>query len=536
MNRKQITVIIGMAGNFILACAKTILSLISGSAALIADALHSFSDLLVSILVLAGLQFNRKRIEAIVSLFVGLLIISVAVGFAVELFLKEPVIIKNIVWAVTGQIIIIIGTYILYRYKTIVGKEENSDSLIADGAHTKSDMLSSIGVLVSLTGTLIGLNLDRIAAFIIFFLILYQGLETIGGAFSLLRGNNESVPYFYSFPFIKQLRLHGTNIKQNIIKNRKRSFILMFLFFLLIYMIPGFYTVDESEKVVRTILGVTQKKTISTGLHFDPLYLVSSIEKIDIKTIKTLEYGFKSKDIPTDDILIYQWETISNSNKYSINENENDILTGDGSIININLIVEYRILDPYAYLVNTADPLSILRIETGSHIQKVAGSMPLFFVLNEGLSDIEKEIKTRLNSSMSQLNTGLIIEDVFLFSIHPHLSTTYIYRNVQNEEQNKDTLLFEAQAVKEKQLPYYRGLAYEKIKEAEANAKAIVLKARSDTELYKILENIYLINRDAVSFNLQIDSRNKILNDSEKILIDKSLKDNLIRIDGGSEE
>ena len=535
MNRKQRTVIAGMAGNFFLAAAKTLLSLISGSAALLADALHSFSDLLVSLLVLAGLRFNRKRIEAIVSLIVGFFILSVAAGFAVELFFREPVEIKKVAWAVSGQIIIIITTYILYKYKTVIGKEENSESLIADGSHTKSDMLSSIGVLVSLVGTLIGLNLDRIAAFIIFFLILYQGLETISGAIIILRGKNESSPFLYNFPFEKKAAQKFKELKIYINKNRKKPLIYFAIIFFIAYFIPGFYIIDESEQGVRTVAGIVEREIIEPGLHLDPLFFISKIDKFKTDKIKTLEYGFRKRDISADDVLINQWETVHNSKKYSADENEEDLLTGDGSIININLIVEYRISDPVSYLIYAEDPLSILRIETGSQLQKISGSMPLFSALNKGRSYIEQELKIRLNRSLNQIKTGLTVEDIYLFSVHPHLETAYIFRFVQNEEQHKDTLLYDAEAVKEKQLPYYRGLAYEKIVEAEAQAKAIVLEAESDAVIYKVLEREYLENKEALTFRLLLENRNKILKNSEKIIIDKSLKDNLIRIGQGRE-
>jgi len=536
MNRKEKTVIIGMVGNFVLASAKTFLSLISGSAALIADALHSFSDLLVSLLVLGGLKFNKKRIEAIVSLIVGFLILSVAIGFALELYSKDTQIIKNITWAVTGQIIIIIGTFILYKYKEIIGKEENSESLIADGSHTKSDMFSSIGVLVSLVGTLVGLNLDRVAAFIIFFLILYQGLQTIGGALGLLRGKNNESPFMYSFPFGKNIIFLCKKTYTYINHNKKRSILFISLFIVLIYFIPAIYIVDESEEGVKTFIGKVQKETIKPGLHVELLYFLSSINKIETDKIRTIEYGFKKEDRNANDVLINQWETIHNSRKYSPEKNEENLLTGDGSIININLILEYKIIDPIAYTITTTDPQSILRIETGAKLQKITGSMDLFTALNNGRITIEKELKKQLNRSMFTLNSGLFIEDILIFSIHPHLETAYIFRHVQDEEQYKDTLLYDAEAIKERTIPYYRGLAYEKISNAEAEAKEIILKAESESLIYKTMEKEFINNKEALIFRLANESRNRILNSSEKILIDDSLKKNLIRIDRGRED
>jgi len=350
-------------------------------------------------------------------------IISVAVTFAVELFLKESQIIENISWAVAGQIIIIIGTFILYKYKTIIGKEEESESLIADGSHTKSDMLSSIGVLISLVGTLIGLNLDRSAAFIIFFLILYQGLETIGGALILLTGKNSSSPFLYSFPLIKYIIETSTKIKLYSKNNRKKSIFLISIFVLIIYFIPGIYIVDESETAVKTFIGKIQEETINPGIHLEPLYFLSSVNIFNTEGINTMEYGFKFKNKSANDVLINQWETVHNSRKYSPNIIEEDLLTGDGSIININLIIEYKIDDPISYMTSTSEPKAILRLETGARLQKITGSMTLFTSLNDGRAFIESELKTQLNKSMKHIQSGLFIMDIHIFSIHPHLDT-----------------------------------------------------------------------------------------------------------------
>jgi len=538
MNRKQKTVIIGMAGNLILAISKTILSFLSGSAALIADALHSFSDLLVSILVLAGLKFNKKKIESVVTFIVGLLIISIAVGFAVELFIKESAIIKNISWAVSGQIIIIIGTYILYRYKTVIGKEENSQSIIADGAHTKSDMLSSIGVLVSLIGSLIGLNLDKIAAFIIFFLILYQGLETIISSIYLFRGVENDSLHVYHLPLERKLKKIGMKLILFLKNNRKRTTISTIIALVFLYLIPGFYIVDQSEEAVKTSFGVLKKNTVKAGIHLDPFYPFSTTEIVNTGQINTMEYGFRFKKSEVNDVLISQLETIHNSRKFNVIDSEENILSGDGSIINITLILEYIISYPIDYLFSTNSPESILRIETGSQLQKIAGSISLFDVLNKERMTIENQLKVQINDSMKSIKTGLEVIDVHLYSITPHLDTVYMYRTVQDEEEYKETLIFDAQAIKEKQLPYYRGLAYEKIADAQAEAKEIILEAERQVALYKLMELEYMNNRDkeALTYKLELDARTEVLKNSEKILIEKNLKDDLIKIDQRSGE
>ncbi len=525
MNRKQKTVITGMAGNFLLAIAKSALSFISGSTALLADALHSFSDLLVSLLVLAGMKFNRKKIEASVTLFVGILIISVAIGFVLELFFREQSLIRNVMWTVTGQVVLIIVTYILYKYKTDIGVEENSESLIADGSHTKSDMFSSIGVLISLTGSLIGLNLDKAAAFIIFFLILYQGLETILSAIYMFREKEI---------FHLNLNIIISEIKGRL-KNKKKALLIFSASLLIVvYLIPGFYIIEQNQSGIRTVLGVTDSDVLEPGLHFDLFHPISSVDLISTSKILNLEYGFSITESKIEDILINQMETIHNSRAFTVISDEEDVLTGDGSITNMYIIVEYRISDPYSYVIYTEEPEQVLRIETGSQLQKVVGSLPLFEVLNGKRAFIEEEISKRLNLSMDFLQTGIFIENTIIYSINPHLATVYMFRNVQDEEQYKETLLYDAQAVKSKQIPYYRGLAYEKIIDAGAAAREIILKAERDSAYYKMIEKEYELNREAVVYRLRLDSRIRLLKDSKKILIENSLEENLIRLNSES--
>jgi membrane protease subunit HflK len=531
MNRKQKTVLIGMIGNFLLSISKTFLSLISGSSALLADALHSFSDLIVSLVVFTGVKLNKKKIEAIISLSIGILILTVAIGFAIKLVRNESSVITHTGWAVFGQTIIIVCTYILYKYKTIIGTEEQSLSLVADGHHTKSDMWSSFGVLISLSGSLIGLNLDRAAAFIIFFLVVSQGVETIIGSIQIFTSKGNSDEYLYNSYVGKILLTLFFHVRKKWFKKKKKYIPILILLVFIVGIIPGFYSIDQSEVGLRSCKGITDSKLVDAGIHFNPLYFISSIEKINIREIKTLYFGYRIKNDLAGDIIINQWETIDNSQKYQSIENENSNLSGDGSIVSVNLIVEYRIEDPLNFSVLTEKPEEILRIEISSQLRKTCGSISLFKILNSDRTFIEKEMKERLNASMDLIGTGLFVEDIILYDITPHRETLYMFRTVQNEEQYKETLIYDAEAVKEKQIPYYRGLAYEKIENAKAEAREIILKAQREIVLYKVLEKEYIRNEGALQQRLLLQNRTGILKDSEKILIEKSIKDNFIRID-----
>lgn len=418
----------------------------------------------------------------------------------------------------------------------MVGLEERSESLIADGRHTKSDMLSSLGVLLSISGSLIGLNLDRIAAFIIFFLILYQGLETIINAFQSLGESQKRINYFHNDLLGDKIAVMSLSFFKKIRMARKRTITIFSIILFSLYFVLGFFTVDQSEAGIRSLFGIVDQQIIKPGIHFDPLFFLSKIEKINTGKIRTMEYGFRYNDLNADDVIINQWETIHNSRRYTAIDDEELILTGDGSIVDIGLILEYRISEVLEYLLSTESPEDILRMETGSELQTIAGSIPLFKILNSDRSFIETELKESLNLSLNTIGTGLIVVDINLISLTPHEKTLYMFRTVEDEEQNRDTLIYNAQAVKEKQIPYFRGLAYEKIQNAQANAQEIVLNAQSEIILYKVMEKEFLHDKEGLSYRLLLNSRSEILKNSEKILIESSMRSNFIRLDKRSGE
>ena len=173
-----------------LAVLKYVIGILSGSVALIADAIHSFSDIISSIGVFIGLKISSRepteefpygfyKIENIASLFLALAIFYA--GYEIILTSVEQfgtAIVTHLGLAILVALLSVVTALILSRYKLTVGRALNSPSLIADGEHTKSDALSSIAVLLGLVGYSFGFSsLDSIAGVAVSVLIFRAGYE-----------------------------------------------------------------------------------------------------------------------------------------------------------------------------------------------------------------------------------------------------------------------------------------------------------------------------------------------------------------------
>lgn len=153
---------VGMGANIVLSGFKFFAGILGHSQAMVADAVHSFSDLTTDIAVLIGIKYwaspadedhpyGHARIESIVTAFIGIALFAVGAGIAYngittafDTDTKSPEAI-----ALAAAIVSIAVKEWLYRWTVKRGREIDSSSVMANAWHHRSDALSSIPALVS---------------------------------------------------------------------------------------------------------------------------------------------------------------------------------------------------------------------------------------------------------------------------------------------------------------------------------------------------------------------------------------------------
>jgi len=198
---KQIT-IAGMVVNVLLSAVKFALGILGHSQAVVADAVHSLSDMVTDLLVLVGIKFwsapadeehpyGHQRIETIVTLFISMLLVVVAfeIGWKAVERLGQPTETPPLAFAVFGPLISIIAKEILFRKTRAVGKRIHSSALIANAWHHRSDALSSIPALVTVGIAAVGPRwafLDALGAVLVAGLIVKVAWDIASPALSEL--------------------------------------------------------------------------------------------------------------------------------------------------------------------------------------------------------------------------------------------------------------------------------------------------------------------------------------------------------------
>ncbi len=169
-NLKQINgvTIAGLVWNLVIGIAKIAAGFFGNSRAVLADGVHSFSDLSTDVAILIGAKYwenpadkthphGHKRIETLVSLLISAALFAVAGGIAYDAIkaFNNPSPEPPQLIALIAALVSIIIKEILYRWTLITGKKIKSSALIANAWHHRSDALSSIPAALAVGGAML---------------------------------------------------------------------------------------------------------------------------------------------------------------------------------------------------------------------------------------------------------------------------------------------------------------------------------------------------------------------------------------------
>jgi len=196
---RSVTLIAALVNAFLILF-KFLAGIFGQSQALIADAVHSISDLFTDFVVLLGLRIGRKvpderhhfghaRIETLASAIVGLTLIATALylGIKASWNIYHHTEYHPTWLALVGAGVSIALKESLYHYTIHIGRRIKSSAIVANAWHQRSDALSSVAVLLGVAGAHIKPSwhiLDSYAALCVSFFIIKVGLEILWGAIS----------------------------------------------------------------------------------------------------------------------------------------------------------------------------------------------------------------------------------------------------------------------------------------------------------------------------------------------------------------
>ncbi len=257
------------------------------------------------------------------------------------------------------------------------------------------------------------------------------------------------------------------------------------------------YTVDEKQQAVVTTFGRVTSTT-GAGMHFKLPFGIQKVDKVNVNVYQKIEIGYRTDSRDT---------TYS-----SVVEKESKMITGDYNIVNVDFFVEYKISDPVKYLYNSAQPELILKNLVQSQIRNVIGSSRVDSVLTDGKAEIQQQVKNLITAQLERYDIGLILSDIKIQdSEPPTVSVIEAFKNVETAKQTAETVINQAKAYQNSELPKANASADKLIQNAEYLKQNRINEATRQVAMFEAMYAQYSQNPEITRVRMYYEALSEAL-------------------------
>jgi membrane protease subunit HflK len=276
-----------------------------------------------------------------------------------------------------------------------------------------------------------------------------------------------------------------------------------------IFLGTSFYIVDQTEEAVVTRLG-KYHITNGPGLHFKLPFGIDRQYAVNVKAVQTEQFGFRTLRSGI-------------SSTYANQTNESTMLTGDLNIIEVEWIIQYRIIDPRAWIFNVMDKIATIRDVSRSAINMLVGDRAIMDIMGPERSAIEAAGTAFMNETFRGYGLGIDVIAVKLQNIDPPAGVQEAFDDVNKAEQDMNRLINEGQQAYNAEIPRTRGEAEQSIQEAQGYATERVNRARGDVARFNSVYEEYRKAPEVTRQRLYYEMIEEVFKDDrETVIIDGS--------------
>lgn len=242
--------------------------------------------------------------------------------------------------------------------------------------------------------------------------------------------------------------------------------IVLLLF--LVWIVPGtIYFVEPDEEGVVTTFGRFTRAT-TPGMHFKFPSPIEHAQTPKITRVRRAEIGFRTtrggqmQKVPAESLM----------------------LTGDQNLIDINLVVQYKISNAVDYLFNVRKPDKLVRDVTETVIRGIVGSNNIDEALTTGKAEIQIKAKVLIQAMLEKYGTGIQVVTVQLQDVNPPQQVEAAFKDVVSAREDKERMINEAQGYRNAVIPEARGQAAAIVHAAEGYKQETIKKSEGDVNRF----------------------------------------------------
>ena len=299
------------------------------------------------------------------------------------------------------------------------------------------------------------------------------------------------------------------------IKNTSLVLIVLAAIIALTLVYTGMFKVDDTEQAVITRFG-KYYKTVGAGLHVKLPFGIDKSYNVPVKVVQTEQFGFQT--IKAGQVNQYK----NNITK------ESTMLTGDLNIVDVEWIIQYRIVDPVAWLFNVKECRQTIRDISQSVLNTLVGDRAILDIMGSERSAIQNAALDLMNDNFQQLGLGITVNTVRLQNIVPPAGVQDAFDDVNKAIQDMNRFINEGKEAYNAEIPKAKGEADQQILIAQGYAAERVNKANGDVARFNAVYEESRKAPEVTRERLYLEAMETIFNAHENTtLIDHKLENML---------
>lgn len=270
-------------------------------------------------------------------------------------------------------------------------------------------------------------------------------------------------------------------------------------------------TIEPEEEGVVLTLG-KYSRTLGPGLNFIVPFGIEKMYKIPAQRQLKQEFGFRTE------------RTLGSRSSYSGKNftDESLMLTGDLNLADVEWVVQYRISNSYQYLFKVRNAEKTLRDMAEAAVRKTVGDRTVNEVLTVGRQEVASKVERLLQQMCIEYENGIRIDQVVLQDVNPPETVKPSFNAVNQAQQEKETLINEAESEYNRVIPRARGEAKETIQLAEAYYLNRVNRAKGEADRFTSLYEAYIKAPEVTKKRIYLETMEKVLPKLQnKIVVDE---------------
>ncbi|KJJ84236.1 HflK [Candidatus Omnitrophus magneticus] len=246
-------------------------------------------------------------------------------------------------------------------------------------------------------------------------------------------------------------------------------------------------------------------RSVEPGLHFKIPFGIENVTPVKVKKIFKEEFGFRT--------IVPDVRSQYSEHEYY---DESLMLTGDLNILDVQWIVQFKVIDPVKLLFYVRDPSNNIRNLCEVIMSRLCGDYTVDELLTSKREEIDHKADTELQKLFDRYNTGLQVVTVKLLDVNPPNEVKPAFNEVNEARQERERMINEAWEEYNKIIPRAKGEAEQMISEAEGYALDKINRAHGETERFLSILEEYKKSPAVTRERIYLENMTEVLSKIEK--------------------